>query len=166
MGGGRGEPRGLLTLPALPSKLVSFSPAPSLLLLSEAVTQTGWAVLLPLASLPSLVPPPPFLPSLQSLPPSLLSPLVIKENSSWPDLTSNAVPRPPTLLLSSPRPSPSIQPRMPGAPDRGTHKKPTDSYLFPLISHSVMYHAKIRPSNFGFFKTHPITLAHVLKIQE
>lgn len=32
MGGGRGEPRGLLTLPALPFKLVSLSPARSSLL--------------------------------------------------------------------------------------------------------------------------------------
>lgn len=27
-----------------------------------------------------------------------------------------------------------------------------------------MYHAKIRHSNFGFFKTHPIIPAHVLNV--
>lgn len=125
-----------------PLQIVSLSPARSPLLLCEAVTQTGWAVLLPLAALPSLVPPPlpsPPVPpsSFQSLPPSLLSPLVIKENSSWPDLTSNAVPRPRPPPLSSPRRSPSIQPRMPGAPDRGTHKKPRFLFIPFNFAHSV-----------------------------
>lgn len=58
----------------------------------------------------------PFLPSRPSppfnlsLPPSLLSLLVIKENSSWPNLTSNAVPRTPppplSLALRGPLPPP------------------------------------------------------------
>ena len=76
-------------LSALPSSLGS--------LLAEAVTQTGWAVTSP----PSRLTPlsgssSPSLPSRPSPPPfclSLLSPLVIKENSSWPDQTSIAVPR-------------------------------------------------------------------------
>lgn len=101
MGGGRGAPRGLLTLPALPFKLVC---SPQLALLSALRgSDANWlgsyfSSLSPHPPLRFLLPFPPLpvLPSSsQCLPPSLLSPLVIKENSSWPDQTSNAVPRPP-----------------------------------------------------------------------
>lgn len=115
--------------PPLPTRLARRSPLP--LVLSEAVTQTGRAArLLPLRFLLPFLParpsPPPFN---LSLPPSLRFPLVIKENSSWPDRTSNAVPPFP----SSPRPSPSIQPLMPGAqigePTEGGETPATHRFL-------------------------------------
>lgn len=93
----RSAPGRLTLCPPLQTCLLSPALA-RLSLLAEAAEQTGWAVTSPpLASPPSPVPPPlpPPLPA-PSPPPfslSLLSPLVIKENSSWPDQTSNAVPR-------------------------------------------------------------------------
>lgn len=140
MEGERAEPQGLPAShsPSLGTALLSPARSPH----SEAVTQAGQLDLLPLSgsSSPFLLSPgvPPLLsisPSLFPFPPPTsphprLFPLVIKEHSSWPDQTSNTIPRPPPPPTSSPRPSPSIQARMLGAPDRGTHK--THGFLLIL----------------------------------
>lgn len=68
-------------------------------------------------SLPSCPSPPPFNLSLPRSFPLLL----LRRTAAGPTRLQTRSPAPP--LLSSSRRSPSIQPRMPGAPDRGTHKK-------------------------------------------
>lgn len=145
MEGERAEPQGLPAShsPSLGTALLSPARSPH----SEAVTQAGRAVRsppplrfllpfppLPLASLPSFQSLPPSFPSLPPLVPTpAFSLLLLRSTAAGPTKLQTRSPAlPPT---SSPRPSPSIQARMLGAPDRGTHK----THGFLLILYPFLY---------------------------